>query len=80
MKEKIALNIDKKLIDKSKEIAKKNNTTLSKLVSDYYKKLTKTKISSTILNEISGIISSKEDTNELVNEYKKHLEEKYLKK
>ncbi len=78
MKEKIALNIDKELIDKAKEIAKKNNATLSKLVSDYFEKLTKikTEISSPILNEVPEIISFKQP----LDEYKKHLEEKYLQK
>ena len=60
-----------------KKIARINNTTLSKLVSNYLIKLTqfKSEIISPILNEISGIITLKQP----LDEYKKHLEEKYSK-
>lgn len=70
--------IDKELKDKMKKIAKINNLSLSKLVSDYLKKLTefKTEISSPILNDISGIITLKQP----LDKYKKHLVEKYLQK
>ncbi len=57
MKSKLIINIEKELIDKAKEIARKNNTTLSKLVSNYFIQLTKfkTEILSPILNDIAGI-------------------------
>ncbi|NQV17573.1 MAG: hypothetical protein HQ534_03415 [Armatimonadetes bacterium] len=69
MKEKITLNIDKELKDKMKKIDRINNMSLSKLVSDYFKKLTKikTEISSPILKKISGIITLKKP----LDEYKK---------
>ena len=56
MKSKLIINIERELIYKAKEIAKKN-TTLSKLVSNYFIQLTKfkTEILSPILNDIAGI-------------------------
>ena len=66
----------KKIINEMKKIDRINNMSLSKLVSNYFHKITKTEISSPILKKNSGIITLKKP----LDEYKKHLEKKYLQK
>ena len=62
-----------------KQWAKKHNESVSRLFSNYLLRLRKIEESSfettPIVNRLSGIIKSKRVTRE---DYKKHLEEKYL--
>lgn len=62
-----------------KQWAKQYNTSLSQIFSDYLLRLRKTQRASfdatPIVNRLSGVIKSKKTTRQ---DYKKHLEKKYL--
>jgi len=78
MQTKLTLRLDDSLIQQAKNYAKQHNKSLSKIVADYFKIMTeKTKKikSSPITSSLVGIL----DSNNIKEEdYKKHLEEKYL--
>jgi hypothetical protein len=86
MKTKLTLSLDKDIIIKARDYAENNNSTISKLVSDYFKSIfsksnaqKKEFIRTPILSEITGIIANKDyDDKKLKKIYRKHLEEKYL--
>jgi len=80
MQVKLTLRLEKDLIEQVKDFARKNNTSLSKIVAKYFRNLSKNNpiSKSPILSEITGIIKSNKEPEELIEEYKKHLEEKYL--
>jgi flagellar hook-associated protein FlgK len=86
MKTKLTLSLDGEIIIRAREYAENNNSSISKLVSDYFNSLfSRPKQSSSefvktpILSEITGILSNKKyDDKKIKNFYKKHLEEKYL--
>jgi hypothetical protein len=80
MKDKLTLRLERKLIQEAKKQARKEGTSVSQMVSDYFKALQ-------IKNEkdtpddlppktasLSGIIKAIPDE----SDYKKHLEDKYL--
>jgi hypothetical protein len=81
MEAKLTLRLDEEIIKSAKNYAKKNRTSVSKLVSSYLSSLTYPEKSaytiSPIVKEISGIITSEIDTARLVDEYHQHLQEKY---
>jgi hypothetical protein len=78
MQTKLTLRLEDTLIQQAKDYAKDHNKSLSKVVADYFKIMTKkkTKIQlSPITNSLIGIL----DSNHVQEiDYKKYLEEKYL--
>lgn len=78
MQTKLTLRLEDELIEQAKKHAKKQGKSLSQMVSDYFKALTKEnkKIKiAPITSSLIGILKSSEVDK---NDYKKHLEEKYL--
>jgi hypothetical protein len=82
METKLTLRLDEELINKAKFVAKSKGSSLSKIVADYFKAILtgpqKEIIKSPILSEITGILHPKLSNEKLLQNYKKHLEEKYL--
>lgn len=83
MKNKLTLRLDESLINKAKEYANEKGTSVSQLVADYFALLQSENQSSPdkknlspITASLSGILKENEVSEE---DYKKHLEEKYLK-
>ena len=81
METKLTLRLDEEIIRSAKNYAKKNRTSVSKLVSGYLSSLTYSKKTaytiSPIVKELSGIIPSEIDTAKLIDEYHQHLQEKH---
>ena len=74
-KAKLTVRIDKDLLEKVKQYAAKNNTTLTDLINSYLRHIPG-QVSledAPIVRRISGTMSS----NATIDDYKKHLEEKY---
>jgi hypothetical protein len=82
MNTKLTLKLNRRSIERAKRYAKKNRKSLSALVENYFNLIAEKEsadeieISPNIL-EISGIIKLPKNVN-AKDEYKKHLEEKYL--
>ena len=78
MQTKLTLRLEDSLIQQAKNYAKQHDKSLSQVVADYFQVLTqqsgKTGISP-ITKSLIGILDS---NNVDENDYKKHLEEKYL--
>ncbi|MDZ7719566.1 MAG: DUF6364 family protein [Balneolaceae bacterium] len=83
MKNKLTLRLEKDLIKEAKKYANEKGTSVSQLVADYFAMIKSQKSTSKREKKISPISSSlsgilkKSDLNE--DDYKTHLEEKYLK-
>lgn len=83
MNTKLTLKLNKRVIERAKKYAQKNNKSLSVMVENYFKTISDKEskndieISPNVL-ELSGIIKIPENLN-LKDIYGKHLEEKYLK-
>ena len=81
MHTKLTLRLDEELIERTKKIAKARNSSLSEMVTDFFKSITGSykgeDISSPVLSEISGILAGKHGAKALRGEYKRHIEEKY---
>ena len=78
MTSKITLYSQKELIEEMKLYAKSQNTSVSKIVNEFFKNLLKTKKSSKksyITNKLAGKLR---DIDAEGQEYHKYLEEKYL--
>ena len=81
MKSKLTLRLDDSLIRRAKKHAKQKGTSVSQMVADYFS-LIETGQPSTdrglppITDSLTGILKNQEVQEE---DYKKHLEEKYLK-
>lgn len=79
MQSKLTLRIDKELINKAKNISKEKGKSLSKMVSDYFKSLERTKNANQnippVTKSLIGILKDKPIDEK---DYKKHLEKKYL--
>lgn len=83
MKNKLTLRLEKDLIKEAKKYADEKGTSVSQLVADYFALLkahkTRTKTEkkiSPIASSLSGILKKSELSED---DYKTHLEEKYLK-
>jgi len=81
MKSKLTLRLDESLIKRAKKRAKEKGTSVSQMVADYFALLETEKAPSNlelppITASLAGILRNKEIHEE---DYKKHLEEKYLK-
>ncbi|KAB2837143.1 MAG: hypothetical protein F9K45_13180 [Melioribacteraceae bacterium] len=83
MNTKLTLKLNKRVIERAKKYAQKNNKSLSVLVENYFKTISdkesknEIEISPNVL-ELSGIIKIPGNLN-LKDIYGKHLSEKYLK-
>jgi Family of unknown function (DUF6364) len=80
MQTKLTLRLEDELIEKAKVLARKRGKSLSKLVSEYFSFITSKDIKSEdalppIVKSLYGSLANL-DINE--NDYKKHLEGKYL--
>lgn len=82
MERKLTLRLDERLINEAKNVAKLKGTSLSKMVANYFRSISKEadkNIKYTpVLAEISGVLSQDLDKEKVAIGYKKHLEEKYL--
>ena len=82
MNTKLTLKLNKRVIERAKKYAQKNNKSLSVMVENYFKTISDKEskndieISPNVL-ELSGIIKIPENLN-MKDIYGKHLEEKYL--
>ena len=81
MNTKLTLRIEEKVIESAKKYAKKNKTSVSKIVSSYLETLShnekKHQAISPAIKELSGIIPSDADTSKYISEYHSYLEEKH---
>jgi len=82
MSTKLTLTIEKEIIQKAKEYARENNRSLSKIIENYLKSLTKddlerSKSDSPIVKSLRGSFKAPEDF-DYKTELRKALEEKHL--
>jgi len=78
MATKITLYSDSDLINEIKQYAKEHNTSVSKLVNEFFKNILhreKINNSGSLTEQLEGVL---ENSNVDLKDYKKHLEEKYL--
>ncbi len=66
MDKKLTLSLNQKIIEKAKEFAKSNNTSLSKMIEAYFKSLTSTEneselITTPLVKSLTGVIELPED-------------------
>lgn len=87
METKLTLRMDENIIRAAKKYAQKQGVSLSKLVADYLRIISvktnssknKTAFEPTpILSEITGVLQKASRHKDLREEYRAHLEEKYL--
>ncbi len=81
MNTKLTLSLNKEIIQQAKVYAKEHNVSLSFLIENYLQKIIadhqgKTSTKGSIVNELSGIISLKDDS-DLKDDYTDYLTEKY---
>lgn len=75
-KTKLTIRIPRELLEEAKRYAEENNTTLTKLVSEYLRRLAASDdplAGAPVVRRLSGILS--EDAS--ANDYRQHLERKY---
>ena len=81
MEAKLTLRLDEEIIRAAKMYAKKNRTSVSRIIANYLSALTrqdKPDFSiSPIVKELSGIIPPDIDTSILIDQYHSHLQEKH---
>ncbi|MDQ7074007.1 MAG: DUF6364 family protein [Gammaproteobacteria bacterium] len=78
MQTKLTLRLDDNLIEQAKRYAKQNDKSLSQVVADYFQFLNQKKQPNKIppiTRSLIGLLESQQGDEE---EYKKHLEQKYL--
>ena len=79
MNTKLTLNVDKRIIEEAKSYAIKNRLSLSKLIENYLKSLTKTadksKKVSPLVESLTGVIQN--ESIEERKDYRDFLNEKY---
>ncbi|ACO04783.1 MAG TPA: antitoxin [Persephonella sp.] len=77
MKTKLTLRMEKDVIEKIKEVSKEKGISVSKLIENFFKTLTKEEeenLTPTV-KKLKGILKNKEIDED---EYRKYLEDKYL--
>lgn len=78
METKLTLKLDKHVIEEAKKYAQSNNTSVSKLVEDYFRQVagvdTREKKCTPLVEDLSGVISG-EDVESV--DYVAYLEKKY---
>ncbi|MEE9492534.1 MAG: DUF6364 family protein [Gammaproteobacteria bacterium] len=77
MQTKLTLRLESQLIEQAKQHAKKQGKSLSQVVADYFRVFTQNKTHpiSPVTSSLIGVIKSDSSGAE---DYKKHLEDKYL--
>ncbi len=78
MQTKLTLRLDESLIQQAKQYAKQHDKSLSQVVSDYFQILTRKAEGSEAPPITRSLIGILEGSHIEVDDYKKHLEEKYL--
>ena len=78
MQTKLTLRLEESLIQQAKWYAKKHDKSLSKVVSDYFQVLTQKAEEVEAPPITRSLIGVLEGSGIEVDDYKKHLEEKYL--
>lgn len=78
MQTKLTLRLESELIQQAKEQAKQQGKSLSQVVTDYFKVLTQNSEKLEIAPITSSLIGVLESSDLDEDDYKKHLEEKYL--
>jgi len=80
MTAKITLYSEDELISDMKKFAKEKNTSVSKLVNGFFKSILSQSKTSTLSNTkiTSSLLGVMKESNIDKNDYKKHLEDKYL--
>lgn len=79
MQTKLTLRMEDKLIEMAKKIAAKRGKSLSKIVSDYFMVLTQENSENQELPpNVKFLYGALSDSNMDEEDYKKHLEKKYL--
>ena len=78
MQTKLTLRLEDDLIKQAKEHAKQQGKSLSQVVADYFKVFTQDNKKQKIAPITSSLIGVLDSSDSDINDYKKHLEEKYL--
>lgn len=78
MQNKLTLRMEESLINQAKVYAKQHGKSLSQIVADYFQLLTKNPQASEIPPVTRSLIGVIENQAIDIDDYKKHLEEKYL--
>lgn len=84
MQQKLTLRMEDNIIKKAKSFAHSRQVSLSKIVADYFKFLVVAEEQqpllkkTPVLRELTGILKTNGNSNDLINKYKTHLTDKYL--
>ncbi len=78
MQTKLTLRLEDVLIQQAKSYAKQNGKSLSQVVTDYFKILTEKAENTETPPITQSLIGIMEPRNVDIDDYKRHLEEKYL--
>jgi hypothetical protein len=78
MQTKLTLRLEDSLIQQAKDYAKQHDKSLSQVVADYFYMLTQQDGKSEISPITRSLIGVLDSNNVNKNDYKRHLEEKYL--
>ena len=78
MQTKLTLRLESQLIEQAKLHAKEQGKSLSQVVSDYFRVFTQNKKTHSISPVTSSLIGVIKSDTLGVDDYKKHLEDKYL--
>jgi len=78
MQTKLTLRLEESLIQQAKRYAKQHDKSLSQVVSDYFQILTQKEEEVETPPITRSLIGILEDSHVEIDDYKKHLEKKYL--
>ena len=78
MQTKLTLRLESELIEQAKKHAREQGKSLSQVVSDYFKVFTQNQKSKPIAPVTSSLIGVIKSDSIGVDDYKQHLEDKYL--
>ncbi|MCA9410241.1 MAG: antitoxin [Candidatus Omnitrophica bacterium] len=78
MQTKLTLRLEREVIEQAKEHARKEGKSLSRIVSDYLKVLTRKPEREELLPHTKALAGLLKGSDIDEQDYKKHLEEKYL--
>lgn len=81
MQTKLTLRLEKSLIQRAKTYAGTRGTSLSRLVAVYFKSLEEQQSEegelTPVVKELRGVIATSQSAEELVEKYRRHLDQKY---
>lgn len=78
MQSKLTLSLDTELIEQAKQHAKAQGKSLSQMVADYFKVVAKKPSNEKVAPMTQSLIGILENNQVSEEDYKRHLEEKYL--